>query len=393
VEKVKIRRSSKKKSIFILTPTLKGGSIESILTYLPEKSINKYKIYIISADTKDAAESIKKEYKFTYLFNLPINNLYRRYIVLFELIPILKVLYFPILFIWQLFVLIKYIRNGSIIIYNGFTNSILTIFLLPLFRYYNVKTIVSYHGFPILRSRLEINIIKFISRLVNYIIVNSIFTAYIFRKLYKIQCYYLYHKFNMKLLEIPCKTINNSKNFVLVYPGPRIDYEKSVLPFLSFAIRNCNSSFFEFIFLGYDNLNIMDRLTRLCKNIKYLGFINDYDKYIQTLSLADVCWSNSEITYLTRPAIECLLLGKPVIIPDKPAVLGLENFRPIRTYLPDYIYIISHDGSITNPNLIYNTLQQILKTSPSCFQIKNNIRLYLKSHYEFNSKLLKFIIN
>jgi len=393
VDKAKIKRPTIMKSIFILTPTLKGGSIDSILSYLPEESINKYIVYIVSADTKDVEETIKKQYKFVHLFNLPINNIYRRYIVLFELIPILKILYFPILFIWQLVILIKYVRYSSIIIYNGFTNSILTIFLLPFFKYYNIKTIISYHGFPIFRSQLEINIAKFLSRLVNYIIVNSTFTAYMFRKLYKIRCYYLYHKFQMKLLKIPCKTMNNSNHFVLIYPGPRINFEKSVLPFLLFALHNCNSNFFEFIFLGYDDINVMDRITRLCRNVKYFGFIIDYDKYIQTLSLADVCWSNSEVTYLSRPAIECLLLGKPVIISDKPAVLGLENFRPIRTYLPDYIYIISHDGSITNSSLIYNVLQQILTTSPSCLQIKNNIRLYLKSNYEFNSKLLKFIID
>jgi glycosyltransferase involved in cell wall biosynthesis len=262
-----------------------------------------------------------------------------------------------------------------------------------LFKYYNIKTIVSYHGLPILRSQLEVNIIKFISKLVNYVIVNSIFTTYVFRKFYKIKCYYLHHKFDMRLLKFPCKSINKGNYFVLVYPGPRINFVKSVLPFLLFAIKNCNSNLFEFIFLGYDDLNIMHRIIRLCKNIKYLGFITDYNKYIQTLSLADICWSNSEITYLTRPAIECLLLGKPVIIPDKPAVLGLENFRPIRTYLPDHIYIISHDESITNPNLIYHTLQQIIKTSPSCSQIKNSIELYLKLRYQFNSKLLKFILD
>jgi hypothetical protein len=137
----------------------------------------------------------------------------------------------------------------------------------------------------------------------------------------------------------------------------------------------------------------MHRIIRLCKNIKYLGFITDYNKYVQTISLADVCWSNSEISYLTRPAVECLLLGKPVIIPDKPAVLGLEHFRPIRTYLPDCIHIISHDESTTNPHLIYQFLQQIIKTSPSCSQIKNCIELYLKSRYQFTLKLIKFILD
>jgi glycosyltransferase involved in cell wall biosynthesis len=385
-------RGASTKSIFILTPTLKGGSIDSILSYIPEENINKDQIYIVSADTNDADYSIRKNYKFVHMFNLPMNNIYRRHIVLFEIVPILKVLYFPILFIWQLLVLIRFLKRNSIIIYNGFTNGLLTILILPLIKHYNVISIISYHGFPFPRTQFEANIMKFLSRLINYIIVNSLLTSYVFRKLYKIKSYYLFHKFEMKLLSIPCRPKNSSNRFVLIYPGPRIDFEKSVLPFILFAIRNCNSEMFEFLFLGYDDINIMYRLTRLCRNVKYLGFLIDYDEYIQTLSLADVCWSNSEVTYLSRPAVECLLLGKPVIISDKPAVLGLEKFRPIRTYLPDYIYIVSHDDSLTNPTLIFNVLQEIRKDLPSCLQIKNNIESYLKLHYEFNSKLLRHVM-
>jgi len=382
-----------KKSVFILTPTLKGGSIESIFTYLPKENKIIDKIYVISADSKDAADSVKRKYKSIYLFNLPMKNMYRQFIVLFELIPILKLLYFPVLFVWQTLVLIKYLKKDSIILFNGFTNSIITIFLLPLFKYFNTKTIVSYHGFPILRSQIEIFLIKVLSKLINHILVNSIFTAYTFRKFYNIKCYYLFHNFDINLLTTPCKTVNDNEKIILIYPGPRIDYEKSVLPFLLFAIRNCNSRYFEFIFLGYDNLNIMDRISTNCENVKYFGFVNDYDEYVQILSQADICWSNSEITYLTRPAVECLLLGKPVIIPDKPAVLGLEHYRPIKIYLPDDVYIISHDKSIYDFKLIYNVIKEILGKSQLCPKIKNNIKQYLDSRSEFNLKLLNFIIN
>jgi hypothetical protein len=393
MESIELTQYFNKKSVFILTPTLKGGSIESIFTYLPEENKIIDKIYVISADSRDAAESVKRKYKSICLFNLPIKNMYRQYIVLFELIPILKLLYFPVLFVWQTLILIKYLRKNSIIIFNGFTNSILTIFLLPLFKYFNIKTIVSYHGFPILRSQIEMFLIKVMSELINYIIVNSIFTAYTFRKFYNIKCYYLFHNFDMNLLTIPCKTVYDNKKITLIYPGPRIDYEKSVLPFLLFAIRNCNLHDFEFIFLGYDNLNIMNRITKICKNVKYYGFLNDYDTYTQILSQADICWSNAEITYLTRPAVECLLLGKPVIIPDKPAVLGLEHYRPTRIYLPDDVYIISHDKSIYDFTLIYNIIKEILGKSQLCPRIKNNIKQYLDLRSKFNLKLLNYIIN
>ncbi len=393
METIKSTQYFNKKSMFILTPTLKGGSIESIFTYLPEEIKNKYGIYVISADSNDAAESVRKKYKSMYVFNLHVNNIYRRYIVLFERIPMLKLLYFSILLMWQMLVLIKYLRKNSIIIFNGFTNSIIILFLLPLFKYFKTKTIVSYHGFPILRSRVEVFLIKILSKLIDYVLVNSIFTAYTFRRFYNIRCYYLFHNFDISLLAVPCKTKNANEKITLIYPGPRIDYEKSVFPFLLFALRNCNSRDFEFIFLGYDNLNIMSRISTRCKNIKYFGFLNNYDEYIQILSSADICWSNSEITYLTRPAIECLLLGKPVIIPDKPAVLGLENYRPIRIYLPDGVYIISHDRSIYDSKLISHTIKEILGNSQLCTKIKYKIKQYLETRYKFNLKLLNFILD
>jgi hypothetical protein len=98
MERAKIEPSYQKKLIFILTPMLTGGSIESIITYLPEDSIDKYKVYIVSADTKDG-EKIKKKYKFINLLNLSIYSIYRKYIVMFESIAILKILWFPILFL------------------------------------------------------------------------------------------------------------------------------------------------------------------------------------------------------------------------------------------------------------------------------------------------------
>jgi hypothetical protein len=286
-----------------------------------------------------------------------------------------------------------FVKDGDIIIFNGFTNGLLSIILSFLKKFFNIKLIISYHGSPLLNSKIDKILANFISRFVDYIFVNSIFTSYIFRKYYKLKTYYLYHEYDLSLYNIPCKFFNQDQDKItIIYPGPRINYEKSVIPLIIFAIKHCNSSLFRFVFLGYDELNILKSLDKFCHNIRYLGFITDYEKYINLILTSDICWSNAEITYVTRPAIECLLLGKPVIIPDRPAVNVLTIYKPIKRYLPKHVYIISYRNAIKDQLLIYRSIIKIIESSYKCIEIKRDTVSYIERLKKFNKFVLDLIV-
>lgn len=116
--------------------------------------------------------------------------------------------------------------------------------------------------------------------------------------------------------------------FVILYVG-RIDKEKHADLMLYAAKQMRGEPAALFVFVGAGAL--LPEVTAAQEasgNVRYLGYVSDQKQLRDLYAAADIVWSSAGHSYLTKPAIEALACGTPVLIPDRPATVSDKKVNP-----------------------------------------------------------------
>ena len=88
----------------------------------------------------------------------------------------------------------------------------------------------------------------------------------------------------------------------------------------------------------------INKLERKYENVKYLGYIGDRVELCKLYGVADALWSFADTTYISRPAVEALASGTPIIIPDAPVYNQMQNVRIGHNLIPKEVgWILNND--------------------------------------------------
>lgn len=304
-----------KSKVLMLTFGLVGGSFIALkhLASIPSKKIE----YIILG-----LGNYSTKHKKFRVYNIPFlsyvghtGHLASKYVWLGVLMQI------P-LYLMTLFSTI--LLHPKIIVFNGLTTMLP---LLPICKLLNIKIVLSF------RSWWDRKRFRFIEGIMTNI-CQSIDLAYVNSQGTKENLTTIVPKNKIMVIEhhadeIYFKKVNRRKirknlgyqdKFIVLYVG-RIDKEKHCQHMLEIAKQIINKRHIVFLFVGIGQLiDELNTVSAQYNHIKYLGLITNPQKLAKIYQAADVVFSNSDESYLARPAVEALAGGTPILIPSVPAM-------------------------------------------------------------------------
>ncbi|MEM1206106.1 MAG: glycosyltransferase family 4 protein [Acidobacteriota bacterium] len=126
-----------------------------------------------------------------------------------------------------------------------------------------------------------------------------------------------------------CEGVPLGDRPVVLYVG-RLDPEKNVdlmVQVLGRTLEAGSSALFVVCGDGALRPEVEDLARRWPRQVLYLGYVEDQRRLARLYRSARVLWGCGTPTYLELPAVESLVVGTPVLIPDRPSILGLRRTR------------------------------------------------------------------
>lgn len=363
----------KRELVLLITPALVGGSWIALkqLAEMPNKQFR----YIVLG-----LGNYNVRHKNFTVINIPYFR-YDSYAGHFaSKYTILGIIYeIPLYLISSLFVLFL---KPKIVICNGL---ITLIPLLPIVKLMKSKTILSFRGwFDEARFGKIKKFLQFCGKFIDLTFVNSKgtkvnFSAVIPKEKIIIIEHHAHRKFFQKRDRFKLrKEWKMNDKFVILYVG-RIDEEKHCDFLIKLIKKLKNKKNILFLFVGEGRLKKeVINLEKKYGTVKYLGFIADVGKLSEIYSIADVVWSHADESYLSRPAVESLASGTPIIIPSIPAIGEKINkdVRISKSLFPQEVgWIVDLDIS-SAAHLILN-----IKDKKLALQKRKKCLEYAKQHY------------
>ena len=109
----------------------------------------------------------------------------------------------------------------------------------------------------------------------------------------------------------------------------RLDPEKNVdllIPVLESMLQSKDSGEDRPLFLiggdGEMKADVQALTERFPEDVVYLGYIESQETLARLYRTADLFWGCGTATYLELPAVEALVAGTPILIPDRTSILG-----------------------------------------------------------------------
>jgi len=375
----------KKTNALMMTFGLAGGSFTA-LRHLAELPGSKLSFIIVGLGNYDKKH---KEFK---VHNIPFfrydgitGHLSSKYIFFGVLLQI------P-LFIFTLILIFFY--RPKIMVFNGLTTMIP---ILPVVKLLGIKVVLSFRSWWDKKRFIRIEpIVKWFGNLIDLAYVNSTGTKNNLssilpsEKIMVVEHHADRIYFKKRNRELLRKKHMVDDKTVFLYVG-RIDEEKHCQHIFEIANKLRNNKDILFMFIGTGLLkNELIKLENKLSNIKYLGFVNSPKDLVDMYTMADIIISNSDETYLARPAVESLACGTPIMIPILPAMgekIREGNARVPKSLVPDkigWLIDIKDTNSVIKLITQKKFHNQALAKRPGC-------KSYAKMKYYLdpNVKLLK----
>jgi len=117
------------------------------------------------------------------------------------------------------------------------------------------------------------------------------------------------------------KALNVGNQFVVLYVG-RLDREKQFDKIMRVSVLLRDREDIAFLFVGRGEFDqTIERLSRICPRVRYLGYICDRERLHEIYAAADIVCAYGEETYVARPGIEALASSTPIFLSARPAIL------------------------------------------------------------------------
>jgi glycosyltransferase involved in cell wall biosynthesis len=117
-----------------------------------------------------------------------------------------------------------------------------------------------------------------------------------------------------------------------------------------------------------------------CDAVRYLGYVQDRRTLHAFYSACDIVCAPIEETYLSRPAVEALASGTPVLAPDMPAVYKkqLANVRIKSRMLPESVGWVVSAGDLES---MVRVVLDARKNAPALRAMGENCRAFAMERY------------
>ena len=371
----------KKKLILMITPALAGGSFIALkrLAEIPNSNFKYVMVGLGNYTNKPA--SFK-------LINIPYFRYDGTWGHLASRFTFLGLLSEIPLYLLSFYYLIS--LRPSIVIINGLAT---TIPLLPLTKLLGIKIVLSFRSWWDNQRYKRIEpLIKYFGRGLDLTFVNSegtrdnLETILPSNKILIIEHHapkIYFSSQNRKQLRI---ARGLDKSFVILYVG-RIDSEKHCDYMLKTASKLKKTHKIKFIFIGEGRLKkqLLEQ-EKKDNTVHYAGFINEPAKLAEFYNIADLLWTNTDETYLARPAVEALACGTPILVLSTPAIGEkiLKKIHVTNSLIPKKI------GWVLDKNKPTKTLNLLKSLSESHItnKMRSNCRSYAKKHYAKDNNLI-----
>jgi len=295
----------------------------------------------------------------------------RRYFDLLGYNPI-----FALLYKWYLpFVLpiILLVIRPSIIIIQGISTLFLTFPILKIAKkILGTKIVIMHRHYTGLNINYKLILGRLFNSLIDLAFVNSIETG---RDLLGIidkdkitiiglwaplQYLKIKPEVVVKLRNVMRQKMNLTNKFVIGFVG-RLEKEKMIDILLSTFIKYYRSKDDNvFIVIGPGNYSVIARkLSEKYHNFLYIGYV-PREQLIKWYSIFDLIISCADESYITRPGLEALSMGVPIIIFDVPCILSKIERGEYKVRIKTNIPLITI--SATNPLSLYKTIEYMRKT-------------------------------
>jgi glycosyltransferase involved in cell wall biosynthesis len=324
-----------REKILVLSPALVGGGWVSIDEPIRNVS-NKFRFIVAGLGP------VGKRTNTYTLYHLPYFD-YTGACLLLYINSFLNYLYELPLTLMGLLLIILY--KPKIVVGNGLCSALS---VAPLAKLMNKKVVVSYHGISDTSTNETTKALlrNVVARLVDRVFVNSeggkkdIQPLIDSKKIEIVKhwadnCFFEIENETREALRLE-KGLQTK--FVLLYVGA-IDRDKMVNVLLDVIDRlsRCDDfRDFYIIFVGTGELSGRVRnLEEKYGNVKYFSYVGDRATLSKLYAVADVVWAIGDTTYLTRPGVEALAAGVPIIVPNIPG--SLLKFNRNIVIAPDLI--------------------------------------------------------
>jgi glycosyltransferase involved in cell wall biosynthesis len=112
------------------------------------------------------------------------------------------------------------------------------------------------------------------------------------------------------------------------------------------------------------------------------GYISDKSQLAEVYQSVDIVWTPADTTYLSRPGIEALASGIPVVVPDVVPYLGADSTTRIPRSLvqPGCGWIVDGDDDTEVKDLLRS-----LNSTPPSVETHERCRRYAESHHSVSN--------
>jgi glycosyltransferase involved in cell wall biosynthesis len=267
---------------------------------------------------------------------------------------------------------------------------ILAFYLAPMLKLFRRKVIVSYHGWTqfYVQGLAEKLTILF-GNLLDCVFANSEGSRQDLCRLVApekifISEHYADSEFfrTERVGERTFRELSFLGRYVVLYVG-RLDEETNVGTLIrSIPLMLDKDSNILFLFCGKGS-ELVDAVRalehRYEANVCYLDYISDRTELARLYAAVDVVWSCGDDTYLTRPAVESLATGTPIIIPDRPNVTRKKTLMDVsvpESLVPESI------GRIVKTDDLEGAADVVLTFATGAIDFDSQvIRAYAETHY------------
>jgi len=211
-------------------------------------------------------------------------------------------------------------QRPQAVIYNGLATGLT---MSPFIRILGSMNIVMYHSFLGGIEGMMRKLLYFLGKFANAVVVNSRGSYRDVSSIIDTEKIVINEHYADDLFfKSGGQTVKSDDTLVVSYVG-RVDEDKLCFPLME-AIKRLNGDRrFQFNFAGAGSgLGKVELLSKECRNVKYLGYINKREELKKVYKDSDVLWSFADETYLGMPAVEALACGIPIIVPIYAAIQG-----------------------------------------------------------------------
>lgn len=364
-----------KKKILVLTPTLTGGSwvcVEELLS--ASKDNFKYQVIGLGPSRKRKIGGVRTTripyFMFDKLGSEYASNIFFNYIYQIPLM-VASLLAVPV-------------YRPAVVLSNGFTPVLLA---MPVCKLLGVKVVVYYGSFleRVIKNKFIHALFKRLNLFVDAVFVNSEGSKNDVSRFIDVgKILVIEHWTDIKPASFEerlrlRKELGVNNKFLILYVG-KLSPDKTFEYLLDAAGRLGDLGDLEIWFAGSGPLSfLVEEAASRIPAVSYLGFVKDAKKLIELYTVADITWSYADETYLSRPAIESLALGTPIMIPNTPAVMEKKGKRRLpKSLFPGSVgWLVD----IANTKEIAKLIREIKDTDVAGEEMRKECVRYAKKHY------------